>query len=49
MSEAQAARRFGVSVHAYREIEAGTRFLDFDTYNEICKLFGLPQSFTSTR
>ena len=39
MSEAQAARRFLVSVSAYREIEAGERFLEFDTYDAICKLF----------
>jgi transcriptional regulator with XRE-family HTH domain len=49
MSEAQAARRFGVTLRAYREIEAGERFLEFDTYDAICKLFGWPQSFTRTR
>jgi DNA-binding XRE family transcriptional regulator len=44
MSEAEAARRFGISLHVYREIEAGTRFLDFTTYDAICKLFGWPQA-----
>ncbi len=44
MSEAQAVRRFRVSVHTYREIEAGERFLDFATYDAICKTFGWPTS-----
>ncbi len=46
MSEHQAARRFRVSVTAYRQIEAGERSPDFATYSAICELFGWPQAFT---
>jgi Helix-turn-helix domain len=42
---AQAARRIGLSLGAYRQIEAGERLLDFATYDAICKLFGWPQAF----
>jgi hypothetical protein len=45
MTEAEAARRFRVSLRAYREIEAGERMLDFATYDAICKTFGWPQAF----
>jgi hypothetical protein len=38
MTEAQAARRFRLSIRAYREIESGERFLDFAIYDAICKL-----------
>ena len=34
-----------VSVREYREIEAGTKPPDWDTYERICELFGWPQSF----
>jgi predicted transcriptional regulator len=45
LSVGQAAWRFGVSPAVYREIEAGTRWPTFDTYDRICKLFGWPQAF----
>ena len=44
-SEAQAAQRLGVSVRAYRELEAGVRSPSFETWDRICKLFGWPQTF----
>jgi predicted transcriptional regulator len=34
---------FGVSVHEYRELEAGTLKPDFDTYSAIVELFGWPK------
>ncbi|MDP9331243.1 MAG: helix-turn-helix domain-containing protein [Actinomycetota bacterium] len=43
-SVAQAARRFGVSPNEYRELEAGTRWPSFDTYDRICELFGWPET-----
>jgi transcriptional regulator with XRE-family HTH domain len=43
---ARAAWLLGVSVPELRELEAGTRWPDFDTYDRICKLFGWPQAFT---
>jgi predicted transcriptional regulator len=39
-SVGQAAWRFGVSPKEYRELEAGTSWASFDTYDRICKLFG---------
>jgi hypothetical protein len=36
-------QRAGVSVREYRELEAGTRFPTFETWNRICKLYGWPQ------
>jgi DNA-binding XRE family transcriptional regulator len=44
-SEAQAARRVGVSVRTYRAFEAGEQAPNFETYDRICKLFGWPQTF----
>jgi hypothetical protein len=41
----QAAWRFGIIPAVYRELEAGTRFPNFETYDRICKLFGWPQAF----
>jgi hypothetical protein len=41
----QAAWRFGVSPAVYRELEVGTCWPSFDTYDRICKLFGWPQAF----
>jgi hypothetical protein len=38
----------GVSVREYREIEAGTRSPDFETWDRICKLYGWPQTFHPT-
>jgi transcriptional regulator with XRE-family HTH domain len=45
LSIAQAARRFGVRPSEYREIEAGTRWPSFETYDRIATLFGWPQTF----
>lgn len=39
-----ARRRDGARV---REIEAGTKAPDADTYERVCELFGWPRSFTS--
>jgi DNA-binding XRE family transcriptional regulator len=44
-SEAQAARRVGVSVKRYKVLEAGEQAPNFATYDRICKLFGWPQTF----
>jgi hypothetical protein len=35
----------GVSVRAYRELEAGDRMPDPQTYERMCKVFGRPRSF----
>ena len=43
MSVAQAARRFRLSPTAYRDLEAGTSWPSFDSYDRICKLFGWQQ------
>jgi hypothetical protein len=45
MREAEAAWRFGVTVREYRELEAGTRWPTFDTFDRVCKLYGWPQAF----
>jgi transcriptional regulator with XRE-family HTH domain len=45
LSIAQAAGRFGMRVPELRDLEAGTRWPSFDTYDRICKLFGWPQTF----
>jgi hypothetical protein len=42
---ARASWLFGVSVRELRELEAGTRWPDFETYDRICKLCGWPQAF----
>jgi hypothetical protein len=44
-TEGQVAWRVGVSAREYRELVAGKRWPDFDTYDRICKLFGWPQAF----
>jgi transcriptional regulator with XRE-family HTH domain len=45
LSIAQAAGRFGVKPSEYREIESGTHWPNFDTYDRIANLFGWPQAF----
>ena len=40
-----AAQRLGVSVREYRELEAGTRWPSWETFDRICKLYGWPQTF----
>lgn len=47
MTEAQAAKRLRVSLHFYRQLEAGAVYPNFETYSAICELFGWPRSFTS--
>jgi transcriptional regulator with XRE-family HTH domain len=37
---AQVAWRLGVKPQEYRELEAGSRSPDFDTWDRICKLYG---------
>jgi predicted transcriptional regulator len=49
LSVGHAAWRFGVRPAAYRELEAGTRWPSFETYDRICKLFGWPQAFAWRR
>ena len=41
----QVASHLGVSVREYRELEAGTRFPTFETWDRMCKLYGWSQSF----
>lgn len=43
----QAAWRLGVSIREYRELEAGERWPDGETFNRICELYGWPQTFAS--
>jgi DNA-binding XRE family transcriptional regulator len=45
LTQAQAARRFGLSLRTYREIEAGEELFDYDAYSAMCELFGWPQTF----
>jgi hypothetical protein len=35
----------GVSVREYRELEAGTTWPSFDTWDRMCELYGWPQTF----
>jgi hypothetical protein len=44
---ARAAWLLGVDAAEFRELEAGTRWPSFETYDRICKLFGWPQVFVS--
>jgi predicted transcriptional regulator len=46
---ARASWLLGVSVPELRELEAGTRCPDFDTYERICDLFGWPQTVGARR
>ena len=46
-SVGQAAWRLGVSIREYREIEAGARSPDFETWDRICKLYGWLQTFVT--
>jgi hypothetical protein len=44
-SVGRAEWRLGVSIREYRELEAGTRFSNWETYEfRICGLFGWPQT-----
>ena len=46
-SVGQVAWRLGVSVREYRELEAGGRSPNFETWDRICKLYGWPQTFVT--
>lgn len=48
MTEAQAARRFGVPLTTYKRFEAGEQAPNFEVYNRICELFGWPRTFVSS-
>jgi transcriptional regulator with XRE-family HTH domain len=41
----QVAWRLGVKPQEYRQLEAGSRYPDFETWDRICKLYGWPQTF----
>ena len=43
----QAARRLCVSPAIYREIEAGTRKPEWETWDAICRTFGWSRTFTA--
>ena len=45
----QAARRLGVSIRAYHEVEAGARSPNSETFDRICRTFGLAQIFAAGR
>jgi hypothetical protein len=42
----RAAWLIGVTVREYREIEAGERDPDFDTWRRMCDVFSWPLAFT---
>jgi predicted transcriptional regulator len=44
-SVGQAAWRLGVGVREYRELEAGDRSPNWETFDRIRKLYGWPQTF----
>jgi ribosome-binding protein aMBF1 (putative translation factor) len=41
----QVAWRLGVKPQEYRELEVGTRWPDYETWDRICKLYAWPQRF----
>ena len=44
----KAAQRLRVSVLTYRELEAGARSPNFETWDRICGTLGWPQTFAGT-
>jgi hypothetical protein len=36
-----------VSIREYREVEAGTPFPNWETWDWICELYGWPQTFVT--
>jgi hypothetical protein len=48
-SVGQAAWRLGITVREYREIEAGERWPNSETWHRICELYGWPQTFAVYR
>lgn len=47
LGSARASWLVGVTVRQWREIEAGTKGLDGDTYERVCDLFGWARSFVT--
>jgi hypothetical protein len=45
----RASWELGVSLREYRELEAGKRSPDFETWDRICKLYGWPQTFVMAK
>ena len=46
-SVGQAAVALGASVREYRELAAGARWPNRETFDRICELFGWPQTFVT--
>jgi DNA-binding XRE family transcriptional regulator len=46
-STGRAAWELGVSIGEYRELEAGERSPNWETFDRICKLYGWPQTFVA--
>ena len=44
----RAAWELRVTIREYRELEAGTRMPDWETFDRICTLYGWPQTFAVT-
>jgi hypothetical protein len=42
-------RYFGLGIREYRELEAGKRSPNWETFDRICKLYGWPQTFVRTK
>jgi hypothetical protein len=42
------AWRLGISPNEYRALEVGDAFPDFDTWDQICKLYGWSQTFADS-
>jgi transcriptional regulator with XRE-family HTH domain len=49
LSIGQAAWRLGLTPAAYRRLEEGKAWPDWETYDRIERLFGWPRAFTSSR
>jgi hypothetical protein len=39
----------GVGIREYRELEAGERWPNWETFDRICKVFGWPQTFVRAK
>jgi predicted transcriptional regulator len=44
-SVGRAAWELGVSIREHQELEAGTRWPSWETFDRICQLFGWPQTY----
>jgi len=49
MTEAQAARRFRVTLNFYRQLEEGPAWPSYETSSAICETFGWPRTSLSGR